>query len=142
MAILRGHHFLHRVKERVSGDLARRALTLYYDRALVRYILARVPRDRRATRFALALHGDAAPACVIATLDGHVVTCLARGMSTARAQLVYHWIIAKLIREYDDYAFASTLASTRRGGCGRVLPSSTCPAITPNRSAIPASETP
>src|SRR5213078_128961 len=41
-----------------------------------------------------------------------------------------------------DHDLASTLTSTRRGGSGRVRPSSTWPASTPNRIAMRSSDTP
>jgi hypothetical protein len=130
MPILEAEHFLIRVRDRLSGELARRALTLFFDGALVRYILARTPRDRRAQRVALALDDRADGPCVIVTLDGRVVTCLAPGMDRRRTPTVFAWIIERLAAELAAersvrYGFASTFASTRRAGKTRVFPSST-----------------
>jgi hypothetical protein len=134
MAVVKYQHYLQRAHERLTERQEQRALALLFDCRLVRYIVAHVPLDARVDRIAIALDDGAAPPCAIVTLDGHAITCLASGMRLGWAQLVYRWLVDKLIADY--------FASGRRGGAARVLPSSTCPAITPNRTAVRASDTP
>src|SRR5258708_23375269 len=110
MPILRAEHFLRRAGERLSGALARRALWLYLDRALVQYILARIPRDPRSRCFAIALApGDDAP-CAIVTVDGWPVTCLGGRIKHSRSPLLSSFLVPRLPRAY----LPPTLAPTRR----------------------------
>jgi hypothetical protein len=73
------HHFLERL-DRVTREQTELALALYRDHELVQFLVGRAELAPSEPRFAVSLDdADAGPFLVVG-VDGHFVTCLARGM--------------------------------------------------------------
>ncbi len=118
MAVARFHvHYLSRARERLTAEQELRALALWRDPGLARFLVAKTPLPAGTDRILIALDRGADPPCAIVTRDGVPIPCLAGGMRRRHWQsVVYLWMVDKLAAAY--------FASGRRGGT-RVLPSST-----------------
>ena len=73
------HHFLTRL-DRVKLPHVERALELYRDPVLVRFILAQAKVPEGSSRVAISLVDPVTGPFLIVTRDGKFVTCLGEGM--------------------------------------------------------------
>jgi hypothetical protein len=81
------HHFLSRL-DRVSLPHVERALSLYRDHQLVRFLLGHVPLPEGAERVAISLADPVRGPFLIVTRTGRFVTCLGEGMKPGRLPIV------------------------------------------------------
>jgi len=70
-------HFLRRLNRLAGSEVD---LALFWDSTLLRAVLGRVPLPEGAERIALSLDDPTLGPFLVVTRDGHLVTCLGRGM--------------------------------------------------------------
>lgn len=113
-------HFLSRIS-RLEREHAELALGLYYDSALVKYVLGQAAVAESFDRVALSLDDPVQGPFVIVARNGHFVTCLGRGMKIPSDQaLVTREKLDRLsqsidaLRELLDQAGSDDRRSTQR----------------------------
>ncbi len=95
------HHFLSRL-DRVSLPHVERALALYRDHDLVRYLLGRLSIPDEAERVAISLdHPERGPFLIV-TREGRFVTCLGEGMGPGRLPIVTRERLDGISAKVDD----------------------------------------